>query len=78
MTQRPYLLGYRLDGRHFSVTLWAENWSEAERHRAAIGLTGAIDGELIATIPANATTAAPVGLMAWLFVRLRNFFHFHS
>lgn len=53
---------YEIDGKPFCLTIPARTHDEAQRRLRAIGMTGKVDGELMAVIPANVVTLAPLGL----------------
>ena len=56
-----YTCSYKFNGRNHIVHVYADNPLDASRRLRAIGMTGKVDGELVAEMPAG-----PIGLMARL------------
>jgi len=53
---KEFLCSYQFDGAEWSITIHAASEQEASRRMHAIGMTGRVDGELVADIPAYALT----------------------
>lgn len=62
---RPFLFSYHHDGAKWAVTLHAYDWEDAEARAKKLGNLR-LDGELMATIPAQ------VGIIAKLTCAIRN------
>lgn len=58
-----YSLAYRYNRRNYAVTVYADDWEDAERHAEAIRANGYIDGKVIAEIPVNAATWPFAGML---------------
>lgn len=46
-----FLLDYELDGRTYSVTIWAADFADAERHAAALTAGVTVAGQIHQEIP---------------------------
>ena len=47
MSAKEYLCSYQYEGERWSFSVMAETHEEARRRVRAIGLTGAVDGEIV-------------------------------
>lgn len=61
---------YRLNGTEWGIVVVAEDAAEASRRMRAIGTTGQVDGELVATVNAY----PGVGMVLTIITSIRNFF----
>lgn len=62
-----FTCSYRFNDAEWGVTIKAPSFEDARRRIRAIGLTGKVDGELVAIIPAGIPVAGlGVRLACWL------------
>lgn len=64
-----WLVIYNYDGAQWSAQIVARDYDDAKRRLAAMGTWGTVDGELVASIPANRGGFA-IPAVVWF----RNFF----
>lgn len=50
MSEREYAVSYQYEGKRFGLTIFATDEADVSRRLRAIGMTGSVDGELVATI----------------------------
>jgi hypothetical protein len=62
-----FLFSYRMDGSQWSFSLPAKDFDDAQRRLAAIAMTGKVDGECFAQIPAYRGFWVP----AWVWLKNR-------
>lgn len=65
---KEFVCSYQFDGAEWGITIHAASEQEASRRMRAIGMTGRVDGELVAVIPAYPGT----GLLLRPLIALRN------
>lgn len=63
---KEYCCSYRLGGKQWGINILAQSHEDAKMRLRAIGISGVVDGELIAKIPAYPG--------AGIVVRVRTFF----
>ena len=68
MPATEYLCSYTYEGDQWSTSVHAESRDEARLRLRSIGMTGQVDGELVARIPVYPGT----GLMVRIWVFFRN------
>lgn len=71
---KTFLLSYRHEGSAWSAQINAASFDDAERRLRSMAMNGKVDGQLIASIPANAFTHFPVSILLPIIVGVRNFF----
>lgn len=50
---KPFACTYQFEGRPIAITIEARSWEEVSARLRAIGMTAAVDGELVAEVGAG-------------------------
>lgn len=67
---KPFSCSYQIDGRHYGVTIYARDWTDASHRLRAVGTTGQVDGETISTTSSALSVAVQFSIFYVAYLTL--------